>query len=134
MRLRLAKKVVKLGGDTRQRRRGLRRLYRHAGRRGPPDEHHAVDWGHGLQPANVYQWAYWFEDIHSRRVAHTQRGRRGVSTICLGLYHHPGWYESARFTVDDRGKTTYKPCARYDTRAEAQAGHARLVAELEAVQ
>lgn len=132
MRLRVAKKVAMARSRARipSRRLALRRLYHYARHWGPPDSYHAVDWGDGLRLANCYQWAYWFEDVRNRQVARTQRGRRGVSTICLGLHHCPGWYESAVFTVDDDGWAHYDPCARYDTRAEAIAGHAALSARL----
>lgn len=65
-----------------------------------------------------------------RRVARTEVGQRYVSTVLLGLDHGHGAgppiiFESMSFPDCDR-------CERYSTREQAVAGHAAMVAQLEA--
>lgn len=93
---------------------------------------HYVDDGDGMRPAaSLFEWALWFGDILSRRVAHTRVGRRGVSTVGIGL--DPMLYESATFVVNpETGAKHFEPIARYSTRREAQEGHRQLVEELRA--
>jgi hypothetical protein len=98
---------------------------------------YSVDFGDGARPAaNLLEWALWFECGPLRRVAYTTVGTTSVSTVALGIPHGMGsdeLYESAWIfdepRADERGGKI-EPCARYGTRREATAGHARLVEEL----
>lgn len=90
-----------------------------------------VDEGAGMQPATLWEWSFWFEDVGARTVRHTTVGRRGVSTVGLGFDHGGGaLYESAIFVIDDYGCYHFDPCERYRTRKEAVEGHRQLVAQL----
>lgn len=90
-----------------------------------------VDYGDGAcRAANLLEWALWFECSPLRLVARTTVGETGVVTAALGI-PFPGdddtlLYGSARKLRPG----PYEECARYRTRREALAGHARLVAEL----
>ena len=82
---------------------------------------------------DIGAWGDWFADINNRRVAETEVGNVIISTVCLGLDHNwsgtgpPLLFETMVFVEDD-GHETY----RCSTWAEAEAQHARVVAEVQA--
>jgi hypothetical protein len=88
--------------------------------------------GHEPVSADLLAWARWFEDAE-RHVGRTQVGEADVSTVFLGIDHNfsgvggPILFETMIFGG---------PCSesqwRYRTWDEAAAGHARVVAALEA--
>ena len=90
------------------------------------DEHRAVE------VADVHEWGRFFEDHEKRRVNQTQVGEANVSTVFLGMDH--GWgagppvlFETMIFHGPyDQGTW------RWRTWDEAEAGHAAIVAALEA--
>ena len=79
----------------------------------------------------IRTWALWFEAA-DRRVAQDNVGSVRISTVFLGLDHNeddsgpPLLFETMIFG-GPRDDETH----RYATWAEAEAGHARLLAELE---
>lgn len=82
---------------------------------------------------DLMEWAVAFETL-DRRVARTEVGGVCVSTVFLGLDHNfgedgpPLLFESAAF---DHCRDVIE-IRRYPTWADAEAGHAELVAELRA--
>ena len=70
-------------------------------------------------------WAVWFEDFNNRRVAEDKVGALRVSTVFLGITHMGGIFETMVFD----GKQDLDQW-RYETWADALAGHARVVEEL----
>lgn len=71
----------------------------------------------------------------TRRIGKTQVGTYDVSTVFLSHNHQwgdgpPLLFETMVFNDADSGNDLY--CDRYATKAEAEAGHARVVAALEA--
>lgn len=85
----------------------------------------------GVRPATMAQWGAMFEDIDERRVAETFANGARVSTVFLGTDQgfrgRPLLYETMVFhdSWDDL------ECMRYTTRAEAELGHAAMVARVE---
>lgn len=75
----------------------------------------------------------WFECFPLRRVAYTVTGAKTVSTVLIGLVAtsptDAEMYESAWWDTGEGGarRGDIEIQARYQTRAEAIAGHARLV-------
>jgi hypothetical protein len=147
MRLRVAKKLLRWskhrrGRDARWRLAG-RRLAHAAGRRtrllspgiqGPlrPRSAYLVDYGSGPQRARTLgEWAMWFECWPLRRVAYTVTAAKTVSTVLLGMGTvgppRAAMYESAWWDTEKRSAGDIEILAQYQTRAEAIAGHARLV-------
>lgn len=90
-------------------------------------EHYILD-GHNPRPAELFEWAGWFE-THDRHVDETHVGAARVSTVFLGLDHRfgtsgpPLLFETMIFGGPHDG---YQQ--RYSTWDEAQAGHAAAVA------
>lgn len=80
-----------------------------------------------VQVKDILEWAKFFEYKDSRRVATTNIGDVGVSTIFLGLDHSYGsgpglWFETMIF-----GGPHDQYQDRYTTWDEAMAGHKRVV-------
>lgn len=79
-----------------------------------------------VKVCDVQTWIEMFKGIEQRRVALTHTGNGDVSTVFLGLNHgfgeKPLWFETLVF-----GGTWDGEMDRYETLAEAQAGHDRMV-------
>jgi hypothetical protein len=94
-------------------------------------DYYILDDDHNLIPADGYTWGAWFHDAANRMVAKTQVGNCLVSTVCLGLDHNflgngpPLLFETMIFVEGDG-----EECWRCSTWQEAEAQHARVVAEL----
>ncbi len=81
-------------------------------------------------PISVEEWSRRYGEGMARSVARTKIGEGYVSTVLLGSDHAfnggpPIIFESMAFPGCER-------CERYHTRAEALAGHAAMVAEVQA--
>jgi hypothetical protein len=81
------------------------------------------------QPMAMAEWARVFEDIDKRRIARTELPNATISTVWLGIDH--GWgegppliFETMWFKRDGDDEME-----RYATKAEALAGHERMVAK-----
>ena len=86
--------------------------------------------GHEPVPCDTETWARWFETA-DRQVAETMQGDVRVSTVFLGLDHNfgdlfgrPILFETMVFVGHDS-----VACDRWRTWDEAEAGHARWVAQ-----
>jgi hypothetical protein len=93
--------------------------------------------GHEPVPCDdLLTWGRWFQTAE-RRVAKTQVGLYRVSTVFLGLDHRMGdagrplLFETMVFDAGKDGDEADFGFDRYATWAEAEAGHARAVAEAE---
>ncbi len=97
--------------------------------------HWILDDQHHAQPVDdVIAWAQWFRDINNRGVARDVANGYTVSTVFLGIDYSfggrkPLLFETAIFSQDSR-LDLY--CERYSTWAEAEAGHARILADVKA--
>lgn len=84
------------------------------------------------KPTDLMTWAVWFRDV-DRHVADERIGDVRVSTVFIGLDHNfgrlgpPILWESMVFGGPLDGEM-----ARYTTREDARAGHARLVGRVRA--
>lgn len=92
------------------------------------DEH-----GEPLAALDVISWAEWLmAHPHDRQIALDQAGPFSISTVFLGvstrsaLTGQPAELFETRIFGSDEDAT---PCWRYDTREEAQAGHAARIRE-----
>lgn len=54
-------------------------------------EHYILNEAHEVVPAELLEWARWFEDFNNRRVRLTRIGPYYVSTVFMGLNH--SWEE-----------------------------------------
>jgi hypothetical protein len=85
-------------------------------------------------PMTLLEWADRLEDVVYKRVAETTLpDGKWVSTAWLGLDHQHGdgpplIFETMIFSSDKSGSEEVD-CVRYSTLAEAEAGHAALVAK-----
>jgi hypothetical protein len=83
-------------------------------------------------PVDLLTWAAWFEDVaqiaHRRIARTTLPDGRLVSTVFLGLDHRYGDGPPLLFETMVFRDGEEEACDRYTTRAEALAGHARIVA------
>lgn len=52
--------------------------------------HWILDKDHNVVPADLMEWAKWFEDYENRRVRLTRVGLYYVSTVFLGISHNFG--------------------------------------------
>lgn len=78
------------------------------------------------------EWAEWFA-VADRRVAQTWLGDVRVSTVFLGLEHNPLPDGSpALFETEVHVNGTANPVRRYAVWDDAEAGHAEIVAMIEA--
>lgn len=82
-----------------------------------------------LVPCSLYEWGRWLEQ-RSNVVEQTRLpGAVLVSTVCLGMDHgfhdRPLWFETMVFGEAAGELDDYQE--RYETLAEAKAGHARAV-------
>ncbi len=91
--------------------------------------HYVLDANKQPQPAELMEWARWFETAGAERVvAKTEIGDAMVSTVFLGLDHQwalngpPLIYETMVFGGALGGEQE-----RYSTPEEAQSGHAAMV-------
>lgn len=91
-------------------------------------EHYILEDGEPVAVLDVLEWARWIEAHPDQRfVGKTPLPGGGrVSTVFLGLNHQfgdgpPILWESMVFGADDEVQE------RYETKAEAEAGHIRLV-------
>lgn len=80
--------------------------------------------------SNFEVWAKWFEKAgEKKRVGLDEIGDMKISTIFLGMDHGfdgpPIWFETVIFGGDRDGESF-----RYETWAQAEAGHKKLVEEL----
>ena len=94
-----------------------------------------------LVPCEVEEWCVWFESNPGRRVVkRTEAMGTQVSTVFLGINHGWGerkdlWYETCVFYNQKTGiklssgreLSESEVVARYETRAEAIAGHEKWV-------
>jgi hypothetical protein len=85
--------------------------------------------------ADALEWGRWYENHDARRIDDTQVDELRVSTVFLGLDHNwfghgpPILFETMVFGADANatpGADLF--CRRYATKAEAEAGHALIVA------
>jgi len=89
------------------------------------------DKGEPHKEKNLMKWAKWYENSgQARIVAKTCVGNAEVSTVFLSLDHSfgngpPMLYETMIFNSEDNEFGSY--LERYSTRAEAEAGHTRIV-------
>lgn len=80
---------------------------------------------------DLMRWAQFFNDGNARRVAFDYAGDGvEVSTVFLGIDHRLGPGAPLLFETLIFGGEYDETCRRYSTRAEAQAGHAAVVAAL----
>lgn len=81
---------------------------------------------------DLMRWAQFFNDGNARRVAFDHVGDGvEVSTVFLGIDHRAfGTGAPLLFETMIFGGEYDETCQRYSTRAEAQAGHAAVVAAL----
>ena len=94
------------------------------------NEYMTLDSEHNVVPTTLQEWARMF-DGRDRVVGRTEVGKARVSTVFLGIDHSfgmgpPLWFETMVFG-GEHDEATF----RYTTWAEAEAGHARVVAALE---
>lgn len=82
-------------------------------------------------PASLAEWASWFEE-NKRRVGRTEIGDVTVSTVFLGLDHNWGRGRPLLFETMIFGGPHDEYQERYSTWAEAEAGHAKAVAMVQA--
>lgn len=85
-----------------------------------------LDEEHNVIPCkDVEKWTHWFANPANRRVAEAMVGRMYVSTVFLAIWSIGGVFETAVFNAAEG----YGPriVERYDTWAEAEAGHRRWV-------
>lgn len=101
----------------------------------PIESGHFILDGHRVVPCtNLREWCKMFES-KDRIVAQTEIGEATVSTVFLGLDH--GWglrseglvFETMVFGAPDEDDRT----TRYRTWDEAEAGHKKIVEEIEAL-
>lgn len=91
---------------------------------------------HGV-PLSLGQFVELFEDLDYRRVAWTDLGQAQVSTVWLGIDHNfsrtgpPVIFETMLFGPLAELDLTDRTQWRYRTLEEAQAGHERIVAEVQ---
>lgn len=90
--------------------------------------------GHDIVPCSHEEWCRRFDRPEERRVARAEIGDRLLSTVFLGYdaaygFSPPEFYETMLFSPDDAENNS---AWRWATWAEAEAGHARIVARLEA--
>lgn len=94
-------------------------------------EHFILDADRNIVPAEMMEWARWFQNTADRVVAKTQvyGGYDGceVSTVFLGLDHSFGEGPPLLFETLVLGGPFDQEMERYSTWAEAEAGHARMV-------
>ena len=84
------------------------------------------------EPMTMMEWARSFEDIESRIVGKTTVGDAEVSTVHLGLDHQFGDGPPLIFETMIFGGEHSDYQWRYSTEEQAQAGHERVVAALQA--
>ena len=95
-------------------------------------DHYILDGHKAVRVDDLMTWATKFEDAEFRRVSSTKVNGIEVSTVFLGLDHSfghgpPAIFESMIFGGEhDQGQW------RYSTWEEAESGHKRIVAALEA--
>ena len=99
--------------------------------------HFILNDDHTIRPAGLMEWAEWFEDIETRRVARTKfECGVYVSTVFLGIDHRfggkgpPLLFETMAFemTMDGDGDE----CWRYSSWDDAVTGHAAAVRRIKA--
>lgn len=89
---------------------------------------------HTVEPCTLEQWSAMLKDAAARTVGRTELSAVVVSTVFLGMDH--GWgqgppilFETMVFQRGPNGSVgTDLACERYATWAEAEAGHAVMVA------
>lgn len=91
-------------------------------------EHYILD-GQTVVPADLMTWARWFEKA-DRHVAHDVTGEASVSTVFLGLDHAWGGGPPQLFETMVFGGPLDGEQERYATWAEAEAGHAAMLARI----
>lgn len=78
-----------------------------------------------IREPDICKWAEWYAS-HDRHVGKDEVGDQGVSTVFLGIDHGfgstPQWFETMVF-----GGLNDEYQERYQTYAEALAGHKRIV-------
>lgn len=81
-------------------------------------------------PMSFKDWVAAFE-ASNRTIARTEVGERYVSTVWMGLDH--SFSEGPPLIFETMVFPECELCERYSTLEEAKEGHARMVAQLEAV-
>ncbi len=94
-------------------------------------EHYILD-GHTPYPVDLMTWAAWFETRENRHVANDSIGDVQVSTVFLGLDHAFGQGPPLLFETMIFGGDFDNDTRRYATWDEAEAGHAEMLAKVEA--
>lgn len=80
-------------------------------------------------------WAKFFEDTNNRRVAEDRIGKITVSTVFLGLDHnYHGRGDPILFETMVFGGALHHDTTRYQTWAQAEAGHAEIVTQVRIAQ
>lgn len=107
--------------------------------------HYILDaYGEPVLEPDLLTWARWFEYSDNRRLAWTETKFHNISTVFLGLDHNlwdggpPLLWETMAFTKErhlsmvfgrERSMPDWLDQDRYETRAEALAGHEAMVAK-----
>lgn len=96
-----------------------------------PTDYMILTADHQVVPTDLHTWASFLDDHEARVVGWTDIGDVHISTVFLGVDHSfgmgpPLWFETMVF----RGPLDERQW-RYTTWAEAEAGHARIVAAVE---
>lgn len=94
------------------------------------NEHYILD-GHEPVAVSLLTWAKWFETVDRHVAKDVLNNGVTVSTVFLGLDHSfgegpPLLFETMSFPKDSWSE---KRMGRYSTWAEAEAGHAAILAE-----
>jgi hypothetical protein len=90
-------------------------------------EHYILDADHNAKPAELMEWAKFFEDMSKRRVANDHIGDVRVSTVFLGLDHSFGEGPPLIFETLIFGGPLDQEMWRYSTWDEAVEGHQHAV-------
>lgn len=90
-------------------------------------EHYVLEADHSVRPAELMEWAVFFEDITNRRVALDKIGEASVSTVFIGLDHSFGDGPPLIFETLISGGAHDQEMWRYSTWDEAVAGHQTAV-------
>ncbi|HJY45276.1 MAG TPA: hypothetical protein VJ301_11690 [Propionibacteriaceae bacterium] len=95
--------------------------------------YYILDGDHVAIPVDVLTWARWLETA-DRHVGRTVLDGVVVSTVFLGLNHSYGDRHAARHIFETMvfGGPLDEECERYATWAQAEAGHAAMVARVQA--
>lgn len=82
---------------------------------------HFVLKGRKMVPAELMEWAVWFEDREGRRIGADRINGKFISTVAIGLKYE--LFETMVFDGEPPCDEIYQ--VRYDTIDQAEAGHAK---------